>query len=225
MTAGPSAHHDPDGYVHSVSPSRRSSSIAKIRGRVRGVGSEFVLALRYALRIAREHGPGSGSKLGRECIPAAVGPKRLPQLVGRGRALEIVLGANDFDGETAERYGYGQSGTSGRSAGRLRRRARANESPPSTAPDRGSEKPHQSSLAAVRRSPTRRAQLFTTALTWPESQRRFQALRDRGSTSRAKMEKPVRRASRDTSRYVECRLWLRETLRVGGHRSALRRLP
>jgi enoyl-CoA hydratase/carnithine racemase len=38
--------------------------------------------------------------------PGGGGTERLPHLVGRGRALEIVLGANDFDGETAERYGY-----------------------------------------------------------------------------------------------------------------------
>src|SRR5207237_1983273 len=31
---------------------------------------------------------------------------RLPHLVGRGRALEIILSANDFDGDSAERYGY-----------------------------------------------------------------------------------------------------------------------
>src|SRR5260370_12179068 len=34
------------------------------------------------------------------------GTERLPHLVGRGRAREIVLGANDFDADTAERYGY-----------------------------------------------------------------------------------------------------------------------
>lgn len=38
--------------------------------------------------------------------PGGGGAKRLPHLVGRGRALEIVLGANDFTGDTAERYGY-----------------------------------------------------------------------------------------------------------------------
>src|SRR6202040_139268 len=38
--------------------------------------------------------------------PGGGGTERLPHLVGRGRALEIVLGANDFDGDTAERYGY-----------------------------------------------------------------------------------------------------------------------
>jgi enoyl-CoA hydratase/carnithine racemase len=32
--------------------------------------------------------------------------ERLPHLLGRGRALEIILGANDFDGDAAERYGY-----------------------------------------------------------------------------------------------------------------------
>jgi len=40
--------------------------------------------------------------------PGGGGTERLPHLVGRGRALEIVLGANDFDGDTAERYGYGE---------------------------------------------------------------------------------------------------------------------
>src|SRR5438552_19154231 len=40
------------------------------------------------------------------------GTERLPHLVGRGRALEIVLGANDFDGDTAERYGRSEEHTS-----------------------------------------------------------------------------------------------------------------
>jgi enoyl-CoA hydratase/carnithine racemase len=38
--------------------------------------------------------------------PGGGGTERLPLLVGRGRALALVLGANDFDGDTAERYGY-----------------------------------------------------------------------------------------------------------------------
>ena len=38
--------------------------------------------------------------------PGGGGTEHLPHLVGRGRALEVVLGANDFDGDTAERYGY-----------------------------------------------------------------------------------------------------------------------
>jgi enoyl-CoA hydratase/carnithine racemase len=74
-------------------------TIAAIRGRANGAGSQFVLAcdLRYA---AREN-----TRLGRFDVgggPAA----RLSRLVGRGRALEILLAADDVDGRRAERYGY-----------------------------------------------------------------------------------------------------------------------
>src|SRR3989449_10352400 len=80
-------------------------SIAKIRGCVRGVSSEFVLAcdMRFA---SRENTKLGHPELGVGLHPGGGGTERLPQLVGRGRALEIVLSANDFDGETAERYGY-----------------------------------------------------------------------------------------------------------------------
>jgi enoyl-CoA hydratase/carnithine racemase len=81
------------------------ASIAKIRGCVRGVSSEFVLAcdMRFASR--------ENMRLGQPEVavglhPGGGGTERLPHLVGRGRALEIVLGGNDFDGDTAERYGY-----------------------------------------------------------------------------------------------------------------------
>ena len=79
-------------------------SIAKIRGRVRGVGSEFVLAcgMRFA---SRENAVLAQVEVGAGVHPGG-GTERLPPLVGRGRALEIILGAIDFDGATAERYGY-----------------------------------------------------------------------------------------------------------------------
>jgi len=80
-------------------------SIAKIRGCVRGVSSEFVLAcdMRFA--------SSENTQLGQPEVavglhPGGGGTERLPPLVGRGRALEIILSGNDFDGETAERYGY-----------------------------------------------------------------------------------------------------------------------
>src|SRR6476469_8934401 len=80
-------------------------SIAKIRGCVRGVSSEFVLAcdMRFA---SRENTNLGHPELGVGLHPGGGGTERLPHLVGRGRALEIVLSANDFDGDTAERYGY-----------------------------------------------------------------------------------------------------------------------
>ena len=80
-------------------------SIAKIRGCVRGVSSEFVLAcdMRFA---SRENLRLGHPEVGVGVHPGGGGTERLPHLVGRGRALEIVLGAYDFDGDTAERYGY-----------------------------------------------------------------------------------------------------------------------
>jgi enoyl-CoA hydratase/carnithine racemase len=80
-------------------------SIAKIRGCVRGVSSEFVLAcdMRFA---SRENTRLGQPEVGVGLHPGGGGAERLPLLVGRGRALEIILGANDFDGDTAERYGY-----------------------------------------------------------------------------------------------------------------------
>src|ERR1700736_4527343 len=80
-------------------------SIAKIRGCVRGACSEFVLAcdMRFA---SRENTLLGQPEVGVGLHPGGGGAERLPYLVGRGRALEIILGANDFDGDTAERYGY-----------------------------------------------------------------------------------------------------------------------
>jgi enoyl-CoA hydratase/carnithine racemase len=80
-------------------------SIASIRGRVRGSGSEFVLAcdLRFASRenaLLGRYEAGTG-------VVSGGGPAAwLPRLVGRGRALEILLVADDFDGPRAEQYGY-----------------------------------------------------------------------------------------------------------------------
>lgn len=81
------------------------ASIAKIRGCVRGGSSEFALAcdMRFA---SRENTLLGQPEVGVGVHPGGGGTERLPHLVGRGRALEIILGANDFDGTTAERYGY-----------------------------------------------------------------------------------------------------------------------
>jgi enoyl-CoA hydratase/carnithine racemase len=80
-------------------------SIAVIRGRARGGGSEFALAcdVRFASRETAIFGQ---PEIGFGLIPGGGALQRLPLLVGRARALEIVLGADDFDAETAERYGW-----------------------------------------------------------------------------------------------------------------------
>ncbi|RFB78168.1 enoyl-CoA hydratase/isomerase family protein [Methylovirgula sp. 4M-Z18] len=80
-------------------------SIAAVRGRARGVGSEFALAcdLRFAsLEKAIFGQPEVGSGL----IPGGGGLERLPLVMGRARALEVIAGSSDFDAATAERYGW-----------------------------------------------------------------------------------------------------------------------
>jgi enoyl-CoA hydratase/carnithine racemase len=80
-------------------------SIASIRGRARGAGSEFVLAcdLRFA---SRENTLLGQFEVGVGVVPGGGPMARLSRLVGRGRALEILLVADDFDGPRAEQYGY-----------------------------------------------------------------------------------------------------------------------
>ncbi|MBN9658075.1 MAG: enoyl-CoA hydratase/isomerase family protein [Acidobacteria bacterium] len=80
-------------------------SIASIRGRATGVGSELALAcdMRFA---SREKALLSQWELGAGLVPGGGPMARLPRLIGRGRALEVLLGADDMPGDLAERYGY-----------------------------------------------------------------------------------------------------------------------
>ena len=80
-------------------------SIASIRGRATGVGSELALAcdMRFA---SREKAILSHFEVGAGIVPGGGPMARLPRLMGRGRALEVFLGADDFPGDLAERYGY-----------------------------------------------------------------------------------------------------------------------
>src|SRR6201996_9454352 len=80
-------------------------SIASIRGRATGVGSELALAsdIRFA---SREKSILSQWEVGAGLVPGGGPMARLPRLIGRGRALEVLLGADDIPGELAELYGY-----------------------------------------------------------------------------------------------------------------------
>ena len=83
----------------------RLVTIAQIEGRVRGAGSEFVLAcdMRFAARetaIFAQFEPAFGQ------VPGGGAAQYLTRLMGRARALEVLLSADDYDAELAERYGW-----------------------------------------------------------------------------------------------------------------------
>lgn len=80
-------------------------SIAKVRGRTRGIGNEWILAcdMRFASRGRAVFGQ---PEVGVGLIPGGGALEWLPRLVGRSRALEIALSADDFDADIAERYGW-----------------------------------------------------------------------------------------------------------------------
>lgn len=164
------------------------ASIAKIRGCVRGACSEFVLAcdMRFGSR--------ENMRLGQPEVavgvhPGGGGAERLPHLVGRGRALEIVLSGNDFDGELAERYGYINRALPDAELDRfvdaLARRIASFDRPAIAAAKNLINRvslPSADDLLDALNS-------FETALTWPQSQRRFQALFKRGLQTDPAFEK------------------------------------
>jgi enoyl-CoA hydratase/carnithine racemase len=81
------------------------ATIAVIEGRVGGGGSELTLScdMRFA---ASGRAVFSQPEVALGIIPGGTGTQRLGRLAGRSRALEIILGCDDFDAETAERYGW-----------------------------------------------------------------------------------------------------------------------
>lgn len=97
------------GYPLVVDTSTRLSrlpvaSIAKVRGRVRGIGSELTLAMdmRFAGASALFGQPETASGN----LPGGGGLEHLPRLMGRARALEVALSSDDYPAELAERYGW-----------------------------------------------------------------------------------------------------------------------
>src|SRR5712675_2180135 len=162
--------------------------IAKIRGCVRGACSEFVLAcdMRFA---SRENTLLGQPEVGVGVHPGGGGAERLPHLVGRGRALEIILGANDFDGDTAERYGYvNRSLPDAELDGFVDALARRIASFDRQALAAAKNLVNQVSLPSA----DRLLDAFTSfgaALTWPEAQHRIGGVLERGLQRDANFEK------------------------------------
>jgi enoyl-CoA hydratase/carnithine racemase len=80
-------------------------TIAQVEGRVRGAGSEFVLAcdMRFA---ARETAVFAQIETAFGLLPGGGGVEYLVRVMGRGRALEVLLSADDYDAGLAEKYGW-----------------------------------------------------------------------------------------------------------------------
>jgi len=83
----------------------RQVTIAQIEGLARGAGSEFALAcdMRFA---SREKAVFGQIEAGFGAVPGAGGVQHLTRLLGRGRAMEVLLSSNDYDADLAERYGW-----------------------------------------------------------------------------------------------------------------------
>jgi Enoyl-CoA hydratase/carnithine racemase len=80
-------------------------SIASIRGRARGLGSEFIQA--FDMRFAsKEKAVFAQPEIGIGSFPGGGGMERLHLLTGKARALEIILSGDDYDAETAAAYGW-----------------------------------------------------------------------------------------------------------------------
>jgi enoyl-CoA hydratase/carnithine racemase len=163
-------------------------SIAKIRGCVRGGSSEFVLAcdMRFA---SRENTRLGQPEVGVGVHPGGGGTERLPHLVGRGRALEIILGANDVDGDMSERYGYVNRALPDAELERfvdgLARRIASFDRPAIAAAKRLVNEVSLPSADRLLDAITS----FGNALSWPETQQRVQTLLKLGLQQDIEFEK------------------------------------
>jgi enoyl-CoA hydratase/carnithine racemase len=152
----------------------RLVSIAQIEGRVRGAGSELVLAcdMRFA---ARESAIFAQPESGLGLVPGAGGMQHLTRLLGRARALEVMLSAGDYDADLAERYGWINRALPGKELGGfVRALALRIAALPSGAQALIKDRVNAIALAPAE-DYRRDSALFLEASRDPESQRRSQA--------------------------------------------------
>ncbi|HEX4734794.1 MAG TPA: enoyl-CoA hydratase/isomerase family protein [Thermoleophilaceae bacterium] len=161
----------------------RVVTIAQIEGRVRAAGSEFVLAcdMRFAARESAIFGqfePAFG------LLPGGGATQHLVRLMGRGRALEVMLSAEDYDADLAERYGWVNRALPADELGEFvsslaHRIARF----PAAGQAAVKERVNAISLAPAQEF-RRDSDLFGEGVQNPEAQRRIQAAMRRGMQTR-----------------------------------------
>jgi len=94
-------------FVHRLFEGYRvlpKATIAVIEGKMNGAGTEFAVSL--DMRFAALGSASIGQfEVALGCLPGGTGTQRLPPLIGRGRTLELILGCDEVDAQSAERYG------------------------------------------------------------------------------------------------------------------------
>ncbi|PYQ04146.1 MAG: enoyl-CoA hydratase [Acidobacteria bacterium] len=161
----------------------RLVTIAQIEGRVRAAGSEFVLAcdMRFA---ARESAIFSQPEPAFSLIPGAGGVQHLTRLLGRARALEVILSAEDYDAELAERYGWINRALPASALGEFVR-SLAHRIAAFPAGGRVAVKDRVNAIALAPAEDFRRdSDLFGEGVRKPEAQGRIQAAMKRGFQTR-----------------------------------------
>ena len=178
------------GIVLRYLSASRLVSIAQVEGRVRGVGSEFVLAcdMRFAARESAIFGqfePALG------VIPGAGAVQHLARLLGRGRAMEVMLSICDYDAELAERYGWINRALPGAELGDfVRTLAHRIAAIPAAAQHALKDRVNAIALAPVEEF-RRDAEVFYEGVYAAEARRRIQAAFERGlQTREAEMDLP-----------------------------------
>ena len=162
----------------------RLVTIAQIEGRVRGAGSEFVLAcdMRFAARESAIFGqfePAFGS------VPGGGATQHLARLMGRARAMEVLLSADDYDAELAERYGWINRALPAAELGEFVK-SLAHRIAGFPAAAHGAVKDRVNAIALAPEEEFRRdSDLFGESNRQPEVQRRLQAAMKRGFQTRA----------------------------------------
>ncbi len=161
----------------------RLVTIAQVEGRVRGAGSEFVLACDMCF-AARESAIFGQPEQGLGLVPGAGGIQHLTRLMGRARALEVMLSSEDCDAELAERYGWINRALPAAALGEfVRSLARRIAEFPAGA--HAALKERVNSIALAPAEDFRRdSDLFLECARNPDAQRRTQAAMQRGLQTR-----------------------------------------
>jgi enoyl-CoA hydratase/carnithine racemase len=168
----------------------RLVTIAQIEGRVRGAGNEFVLAcdMRFA---ARESAIFGQPEQAFGAIPGAGAAQHLTRLMGRARALEVLLSAEDYDADLAERYGWINRALDARDLDRfVNSLAHRIASFPAAGHATVKERVNAIALAPVEDF-RRDSDLFVEGLSKPDAQTRLQTAMKRGfQTREAELDLP-----------------------------------